>query len=25
MNGRVFPWHDVRKDRTGGVFEPAGR
>lgn len=23
MNGRVFPWNDVRKDRTGGVFEPA--
>ena len=23
MNGRVFPWDDVRKDRSGGVFEPA--
>ena len=23
MNGRVFPWGDVRKDRTGGVFESA--
>lgn len=22
MNGRVFPWDNVRKDRTGGVFEP---
>ena len=22
MNGRVFPWNDVRKDRAGGVFEP---
>jgi L-asparaginase len=22
MNGRVFPWNDVRKDKTGGVFEP---
>jgi L-asparaginase len=21
MNGRVFPWDDVRKDRSGGVFE----
>ena len=21
MNGRVFPWHDVRKDRDRGVFE----
>ena len=21
MNGRVFPWHDVRKDRDVGVFE----
>ena len=24
MNGRVFPWDDVRKDRSGGVFERAG-
>lgn len=24
MNGRVFPWDDVRKDKGGGVFEPAG-
>jgi L-asparaginase len=24
MNGRVFPWDDVRKDKTGGVFGPAG-
>ena len=23
MNGRIFPWHDVRKDRSGGVFESA--
>jgi L-asparaginase len=23
MNGRVFPWDNVRKDKTGGVFEPA--
>ena len=23
MHGRVVPWDDVRKDRTGGVFEPA--
>lgn len=23
MNGRVFPWDNVRKDRAGGVFEPA--
>ena len=22
MNGRVFPWDDVRKDKSGGVFEP---
>ncbi len=22
MNGRVFPWDNVRKDRSGGVFEP---
>jgi L-asparaginase len=21
MNGRVFPWDNVRKDRSGGVFE----
>ena len=21
MNGRVFPWDDVRKDKSGGVFE----
>ena len=21
MNGRCFDWHDVRKDREGGVFE----
>ena len=21
MNGRCFDWHDVRKDRAGGVFE----
>jgi len=21
MNGRIFPWHDVRKDRNLGVFE----
>lgn len=25
MNGRVFPWDDVRKDKSGGVFEPASR
>jgi L-asparaginase len=24
MNGRVFGWDDVRKDRERGVFEPAG-
>ena len=24
MNGRVFPWGNVRKDRGEGVFEPAG-
>jgi len=23
MNGRIFPWNDVRKDKTGGVFEAA--
>ena len=23
MNGRVFPWDDVRKDKSGGVFGPA--
>lgn len=23
MNGRVFPWDNVRKDRSGGVFEAA--
>jgi L-asparaginase len=23
MNGRVFPWDDVRKDKMGGVFGPA--
>ena len=22
MNGRHFPWHSVRKNREGGVFEP---
>jgi L-asparaginase len=22
MNGRVFPWNDVRKDKAGGLFEP---
>jgi L-asparaginase len=22
MNGRVFPWDDVRKNREAGVFEP---
>jgi L-asparaginase len=22
MNGRFFPWDDVRKDRAAGVFEP---
>ena len=21
MNGRIFPWHDVRKDRSAGRFE----
>jgi L-asparaginase len=21
MNGRVFPWDDVRKDKSGGVFD----
>jgi L-asparaginase len=21
MNGRIFPWHDVRKNRDAGVFE----
>jgi L-asparaginase len=25
MNGRVFPWGDVRKDKTGGVFEASSR
>ena len=24
MNGRVFPWNDVRKNRDTGVFEPLG-
>ena len=24
MNGRVFPWDDVRKNRDTGVFEPLG-
>ena len=24
MNGRVFPYDNVRKDKSGGVFEPAG-
>ena len=24
MNGRCFPWDDVRKDRELGVFEPLG-
>lgn len=24
MNGRVFPWDDVRKDKTGGRFERLG-
>jgi L-asparaginase len=23
MNGRVFPWRKVRKDKTGGTFETA--
>jgi len=23
MNGRVLPWDNVRKDKAGGVFEPA--
>jgi len=23
MNGRVFPWDNVRKDKSGGLFEPA--
>jgi L-asparaginase len=23
MNGRVFSWDDVRKDKSGGVFGPA--
>lgn len=23
MNGRVFPWDNVRKDKEGGVFQPA--
>ncbi len=22
MNGRVFPWDNVRKDKEGGVFQP---
>lgn len=25
MNGRCFPWDDVRKNREAGVFEPLGR
>jgi L-asparaginase len=25
MNGRVFPWDDVRKDRKRGVFAPRSR
>jgi L-asparaginase len=25
MNGRLFPWHNVRKDREEGVFKPAQR
>ncbi|HET9983127.1 MAG TPA: asparaginase domain-containing protein [Longimicrobiales bacterium] len=24
MNGRCFPWDDVRKNREAGVFEPLG-
>jgi L-asparaginase len=24
MNGRCFPWDDVRKNREAGVFEPMG-
>jgi L-asparaginase len=24
MNGRCFPWNDVRKNRTTGAFEPLG-
>jgi L-asparaginase len=24
MNGRIFPWDDVRKNRDTGVFEPLG-
>jgi hypothetical protein len=24
MNGFVFPWDDVRKNRALGVFEPLG-
>ncbi len=24
MNGRVFPWHDVRKNKDTGVFETLG-
>jgi L-asparaginase len=22
MNGRIFPWNDVRKNRDTGIFEP---
>ena len=25
MNGRVHPWHSVRKNREAGVFEPLPR
>ncbi len=24
MNGRIFPWNDVRKNRDTGIFEPLG-
>ena len=24
MNGRIFPWDDVRKNRDTGIFEPLG-
>lgn len=24
MNGRLFPWNDVTKNRAAGVFEPRG-
>jgi L-asparaginase len=24
MNGKSFPWDDVRKNRDAGVFEPLG-